>query len=127
MRFTRVADTKKPEFAPQARFELASAATIFAGDITALPVQEEAALTLKSHARFQKNISQLQDLAKRLNTANLSEKRQNPDVYRNNQWMEKSAQAIGVASFSKEDEKQLAVDKVKPALQIPYPAAWSNQ
>ena len=120
-------DTNWPDFSPQARYELASAAEIFASEVQALPVQEEASMTLKSHARYQKNITQLHELSKRLNTSNLSERRQNPDVYKNNIWMEKSAQALGSASYTKEDEQQLAVDKVKPATQIQYPISWSIQ
>jgi uncharacterized protein Veg len=121
--YDRAAAAGDPQWASEARYQLATSAEAFADEIAAIPARTGEAVTLKSQNRYNTTIERLQTLARKYHSTNVLVARRDPARFQDNDWVKKSSLRLtGDVSINPDARhKELMPASYTPTL----PSDWS--
>ena len=123
-RYNQAATANSPKWSSQARFRIASAAHDLADDIHSIPVKTQAKLSPTTKEKFKLQADRLRRLAKKYYSANLLARRKEPQRYRSNPWIKKSA--VRLKSFTQFEYRPSQDYATPSALSMDLPQQWGG-
>ncbi len=121
--YDKAAASGDPKWGSEARFQIASSAEALADEIAAMPARNGEQLTLKSQNRYNATVQRLKSLAQKYYGANVLAARKNPDLYKDNVWISKSATRLGGVLAT--DQVTRHKEALPTAVQSNVPSDWS--
>ncbi|MBM4250516.1 MAG: hypothetical protein FJ146_00920 [Deltaproteobacteria bacterium] len=121
--YDRAANASDPKWSSEARFQIGAAAEALADEIASLPARSGEVVTLKSQSRYNATVQRLKSMAQKYHGANVLAARKNPSLYRDNEWVSKSAMRLSGVVAS--DQMTRHKEALPTAVQSNIPSDWS--
>jgi len=111
------------DWAPRARYYLASSAEDLADEIASAATKNSEQLGTSSTRRYSESVDRLQQLAKKYYSTNILVTRKEPGKYRDNIWIKRSRYRLGVETPA--GKNQEFREELPTAFGIDMPSQWS--
>jgi hypothetical protein len=122
-RYDLAAASNHPEWGSRARYELAVAAESFADEMASLQVKPQGTQSDRSQKKYQDTAERLKKLAKRYYSTNLLARNRNPDLFKGNEWIDKSA--VKLTGYGESDNRPKLEQSLPSAVHLDMPYQWS--